>query len=84
MKDRFDLPSLLFYGMSGLMAVVCIVCFVDALFWINKPFPGILIYKFSRVGSMGNTDWPGVKAGLRLNDKILSANGIAVREGGMW
>lgn len=72
---------MVFYGISGLAVLVVIISFVNALSWVNKPFPGILIYEFPRVGSMGSTDWPGVKAGLKLMDRIVSANERPVREG---
>jgi adenylate cyclase len=63
------------------MGVVCILSFVNALSWINKPFPGFLIYRFPWVGSMSRADWPGVKAGLQMADRVLQADGNPVREG---
>lgn len=56
------------------MAVVFIVCFVNALPWINKPFPGFLMYKLPRVASMNISEWSGVKAGLKLMDKVIKAD----------
>ena len=81
MKTRFRTPSLIFYGISGLVFVISIISFINALSWVDKPFPGFLIYKFPRVGSMGSTDWPGGKAGLRLMDKIVAVNERPIREG---
>ncbi len=80
-KRPFRLSSIIFYGISSLVAVVCIVSFVNALSWINKPFPGFLIYKYPYVGSMNRSDWPGMKAGLRLLDKIITADGMIIRQG---
>ncbi len=81
MSKHIRASSLLFYGINVFVLVISIICFVNALSWINKPFPGFLIYKFSRVGSMGTTDWPGVKAGLKLMDKIVSVNGEPTQKG---
>jgi len=81
MKSSFRTPSLVFYGVSSLVFMISIISFLNAVSWVDKPFPGLLIYKFPRVGSMGSTDWPGVKAGLKLMDKILAVNEKPVREG---
>ena len=81
MIGRFRLSSLLFYGITGLAVLICIVSFINALSWINKPFPGFLTYKFPRVGSMNRTEWPGIKAGLKLMDKIIAADGRSIRVG---
>jgi membrane-associated protease RseP (regulator of RpoE activity) len=81
MKTRFRTPSLIFYGISGLVLLISIISFTKAISWIDKPFPGFLLYKFPRVGSMGSTDWPGIKAGLRLMDKIVAVNEKPIREG---
>jgi class 3 adenylate cyclase len=81
MKGRFPLSSILFYGITTLMVAVCLASFIKALSWINKPFPGFLIYKFPRVGSMSRGDWPGVKAGLKVLDKIIAVNGQPIKEG---
>lgn len=63
------------------MGVVCIVCFINALSWVNKPFPGFLMYKLPRVASMNISEWPGVKAGLKLMDKVIKADGRPVSGG---
>ena len=80
MKPPFKLSSFLFYGISLLMVVVCAVSFINALSWINKPFAGFLIYKVPRVASMSSRDWPGIKSGLKLMDKIVTADGQPIRE----
>ena len=81
MKGRFRLPSILFFGISGLMIIIYIITFINALSWINKPFPSFLMYKFPFVGSFNSTDWPGVKAGFKFMNKILAADEKPVREG---
>ncbi len=81
MRQYLRVSSILFYGITSLMVAVCLVSFINALSWINKPFPGFLIYKFPRVGSMSRGDWPGVKAGLKVQDKIAAVDERPIREG---
>ncbi|HUU81667.1 MAG TPA: hypothetical protein VMW90_09480, partial [Acidobacteriota bacterium] len=78
---RFRLPSIVFYGLSVLMLVTCLVSFINAFSLINKPFAGFFIYKFPRVGSMSSVDWPGVRAGLKTMERIVSADAQPVRIG---
>jgi serine phosphatase RsbU (regulator of sigma subunit) len=73
--------SFLFYGITGVVLLVSLISFIKAMSWIDRPFPGFLTYKFPRVGSMGSTDWPGGKAGLRLMDKIVAVNGGPIYDG---
>ncbi|MBM4338425.1 MAG: GAF domain-containing protein [Deltaproteobacteria bacterium] len=80
MKHSLKISSVLFYGIILLMVVVCAVSLINALSWINKPFAGFLIYKVPHVGSMSSPDWPGIRAGLKLMDKIVSADGQPLRE----
>ena len=81
MKHSLKISSILFYGIILLMVVVCAVSLINALSWINKPFAGFLIYKIPHVGSMSSPDWPGNKAGLKLMDKIVSADGQPIWDG---
>jgi serine phosphatase RsbU (regulator of sigma subunit)/preprotein translocase subunit SecE len=81
MKSRLRASSLLFYGINTLVAGICIVSFINAISWINKPFAGFLIYKFSLVGSMSSRDWPGIQAGLKLMDRIIAVDERSIREG---
>ena len=81
MEKRVRGSSLLFYGISVFVLLISIICFVNAIFWIDKPFSGFLMYKFPRVGSMGSTEWPGFKAGLRYMVKIITADGHPVHSG---
>ena len=81
MKGHFRLPSILFFGASSLAVIISIVSLVSALSWIDKPFPGFLIYKFPYVGSFSCMDWPSVKEGLKFMDRIVAADGRPIREG---
>ena len=63
--------------------IIGIICLMNTISWIGKPFPGFLLYKTPYVGSLGNPAWSGPKAGLLLMDRIISVNGIPVKEGGI-
>jgi sigma-B regulation protein RsbU (phosphoserine phosphatase) len=60
---------------------ISIVSFIRALPWIDKPFPGFMTFKFPYVGSFTQQDWPGIKAGLKFMEQIISANGRYIRQG---
>jgi adenylate cyclase len=64
-----------------LVIIIGIICLMNTISWIGKPFPGFLLYKTPYVGSLGNPAWSGPKAGLLLMDRIISVNGIPVKEG---
>jgi sigma-B regulation protein RsbU (phosphoserine phosphatase) len=81
MKKHSRIASLLFYALVGIMAVVCLSSFVGALSWLNKPFPGFLLYKEASVGSFKSSEWPGIKAGLKFHERIAAVDGKPVLEG---
>jgi class 3 adenylate cyclase len=61
--------------------IIGTICLLNAISWIGKPFQGFLLYQVPYVGVLGNPTWSGPKAGLALMDKIISVNGIPIREG---
>ena len=81
MKKRSQIASLFFYALVGLMAAICVVSFVAALSWVNKPFPGFLVYKEASVGSFKSSEWSGTKSGLKFHERILAVDGKPVLEG---
>src|SRR5947209_5527162 len=50
------------------------ICFVNALRWINQPFPGFLVAPRMVVNGVGQYHWTGTQAGLKFPDKLLTAN----------
>jgi adenylate cyclase len=70
-----------FLGLTGLITVVSVTSFILAFSWVNKPFPGFLIYKPPFVGSINLSDWPGKEAGLSFLERIVSADGKPVTQG---
>jgi sigma-B regulation protein RsbU (phosphoserine phosphatase) len=69
-------------GMVLLLLVVTIICVVNALKWVNKPFPGFLLNERMAIAPIGQYNWTGVQAGLKYPDKILTADGRAVSSTG--
>jgi serine phosphatase RsbU (regulator of sigma subunit) len=80
-KGRIQISALIFYGLTTLMIFLSVFSFVSALSWLNRPFAGFLIYDFPYVGSMGDREWTGAKAGLRYLDRIVEVDGKPVWEG---
>jgi sigma-B regulation protein RsbU (phosphoserine phosphatase) len=81
MQNRRKTGTFVFYGLTAVMVVTTIFCFASALSWINRPFAGILLNEYPLVGSMGNREWPGYKAGLRFLDRIVSVEGETIGNG---
>jgi sigma-B regulation protein RsbU (phosphoserine phosphatase) len=81
MNYRFRLPSFLFYCLVLVMLVVSTFSFLKALEWVNRPFPGFLVFEPPYVGSYSSREWPGKQAGLSYLDRILSMDGQSIERG---
>ena len=73
--------SLVFYALTALMMLMTVASAVSAFSWINRSFPGFLVYPFPNVGSFGRPDWPGYEAGITYMDRIVSVDGQPVQSG---
>jgi len=73
--------TILFLGLTILMAVVIIGSFFAAVKWVNRPFAGFLLYDFPLTGSMSQSDWPGRQAGLEFLDKVVSYDNQEIKAG---
>jgi hypothetical protein len=73
--------TLVLAALTLITVVSSIISLAKGLSWINKPFPGFLVYQPPYVGSYSSRDWPGKQAGLRYIDRILSMDGQPVRFG---
>ena len=65
--------------MTLFFLIIGLRCFVQALGWIDKPFPGFLVNERLIVTGIGQPQWTGVKAGLRYPDKIMQADNKPIR-----
>ncbi|MCP4622482.1 MAG: SpoIIE family protein phosphatase [bacterium] len=75
MKQRLDVQHSIFIGMCILMGAIIVIALVGAISWIGKPFAGFLTYEDAFVGTIKSQDWPGIKAGLKVQDRIVAVDG---------
>jgi sigma-B regulation protein RsbU (phosphoserine phosphatase) len=74
--DRTRLFSrFLFAFIILIYLLITTITVFDAIRWVNKPFPGFLVNARLVFADYGQTHWPGLKAGLRYQDKLISADG---------
>ncbi|MBP1740124.1 MAG: Serine phosphatase RsbU subunit sigma [Deltaproteobacteria bacterium] len=71
----------MFWALVGLMAATSVAAFVSALSFVNRPFPGFLVYNFPNLGSMSIRDWTGKQAGLKFPARIVEADGQPISGG---
>ena len=69
---------IIFFGMILSVLVISSICVINAIEWIDKPFPGFLLNQRAVVANIGQYHWTGTQVGLRYPDKILSANGRVI------
>ena len=60
--------------MALIFLAIGLRCFIQALAWIDKPFPGFLVNERLIVTGISRSHWTGNKAGLQYPDKIIQAN----------
>jgi hypothetical protein len=60
--------------MALIFIAIGLRCFIQALAWIDKPFPGFLVNERLIVTGISRSHWTGNKAGLQYPDKIIQAN----------
>jgi serine phosphatase RsbU (regulator of sigma subunit) len=80
MKEKHRVYLFLFSLVAPLILIGAI-CLLNAFSWVGKPFQGFLIYKLPYAASLGNRNWTGPQAGIKLMDRILSLNDKPVHEG---
>jgi len=81
MKKRFNTSSLIFYTLLTFFLIMSAVSFGGALSWLDKSFPGFVVYDPPLVGSMSVRDWPGKLADLKMMDRIVTVDGRPVSKG---
>ena len=81
MNLRVRSSSILFYSLSLLILVICIVSFYSAVTWLNKPFAGFLVYTDTFVSASGQRDWSGPHAGIKFRERILALDGHSITKG---
>ena len=72
---------LAFAAVAFTFLAVTVFTIINAFHWLNKPFPGFLLNARMVVADYGKYDWPGIEAGLRRPDKLISANDQKIETG---
>ena len=72
---KVNLSRLILYAVLLCFLTITAICVVEAITWINKPFPGFLYNERLAVAPIGQYHWTGTNAGLKYPDKILKVNG---------
>ena len=66
-------------GLAGTLAgLVVVTCALNSLHWVNRPFPGFLLWENLFVPAVGDTDWTGYRAGLPYQSRLISVDGQPV------
>src|SRR3990172_2545361 len=74
-KNLKEFPRyIVFLGLISSVLIMSVICFVIAVKWVDKPFPGFLLNERMVIGNIGQYHWAGTQAGLKFPDKILAAN----------
>ncbi|MBI3784010.1 MAG: GAF domain-containing protein [Deltaproteobacteria bacterium] len=60
---------------AGLAALIVVVCTINSLSWINRPFPGFFLWGNLFVPTLGDTDWTGYEAGIPVAARLVAVNG---------
>ena len=75
-------PSrIILFLLIGLTVAISATSFIAALSWLNKPFPGFMVYAFPYVGSYSLKEWSGRQAGIKFMDRIVAVDGRPVFSG---
>ncbi|UCE87005.1 MAG: GAF domain-containing protein, partial [Deltaproteobacteria bacterium] len=72
---RVLVSRLCFAGLVAVNVAIGVICTIDSVQWLGKPFPGFLLNERMFVNGMGRYSWTGSLEGLNFPDKILTANG---------
>ena len=81
MRNGSRLPLVIFIGLTAVILISSVFSLVKAIAWVNKPFPGFVVYAPPYVGSFSSRDWNGKKAGIQYLDRIVSVDWQAVSSG---
>jgi len=81
MKEPRHMATVVFYGLTIVILLSSVISVVKVISWMNKPFPGFLLYPTPYVASFSSRDWPGKEAGIRYTDRILEVDGNPVNYG---
>jgi serine phosphatase RsbU (regulator of sigma subunit) len=73
--------SFLLAGIILCMLAIAGLCLANAITCVGRPFAGFLFYDYRIVGSFGDYQWPGLRAGVHYQDVILQVEGRPISSG---
>ena len=85
LQKRHGAEIYLLLGLAVVCLGIVVLCTVNSLQWIGKPFPGFLIMGNRVVPSAGLYHWSGLKAANIFMCEVFSANGEPLTSAGqLW
>ena len=79
LPPRLWIGRVVFFGLILFVMITGIICFINALQWINKPFAGFMMNPRHVIVTTGQYHWTGIQEGIKLLDKILLADDRTIR-----
>lgn len=67
-----------FWGAAVVAAAITLLCAINSLAWLNRPFPGFFVWDNLFVPAVGDTDWTGIEAGLPYHARLQAIDGQPV------
>lgn len=66
--------------MSAVVATTAL-CVREATRWVDRVYPGFLVYRNGIVCLLNQPGWPGPRAGVHFPDRVVAVEGIPVSSG---
>src|SRR5215467_1915304 len=68
-----------FWVAAGLSAAIILTCTLSSLRWLDRQFPGFLLWENLFVPAVGDTDWTGYQADVPFQTWLTAVDGRPVR-----
>ena len=81
-ETRRPLPQRVFWGAAGAASIVILLCALNSVRWLNRPFPGFFVWENLFVPAVGDTDWTGYRAGVPFQTRVVAMDGRHVATAG--
>ncbi len=67
-----------YWGAAACTAAIVLVCTLNSLRWIDRPFPGFFLWENLFVPAVGDPNWTGYRAGIPYQSRLIAMNGRPV------
>ena len=82
LPPRLWVGRVVFFGLILFVMITGLICLINALQWINKPFAGFMMNPRHVIVTTGQQHWTGVQAGIKILDKMLLADDRTIKSMG--